>query len=386
MAGRATEGVEGRAGRKRRAEAGGGGGRKEKEKEKELEEEEEEEDGSDGSEAVSGELDMTKAASSEGEASEEGEEEEGGEEVGRREGLRVDFDFVGASEVYYEAVKVLLNGFLEDATWDAHGAAEAVVGQTEVGTLVNSGEEEGNAIAMGTVMDLSEAKAKEKGTEKGKVRVRYWRADVVAFLQAKVAGKEGRARVEAALASGRAGLLLLERLINAPVQLVPKLLELTLAEVTAAAKAGAGPRYDTFLVLSRAVRGVPDNAEGLVAERGVWSDGEGGVGGDDAGALVSKAEATKLEKQARKAQKKRARREAQQREEELLSFVRSEDVILEANAEWSETWAASIPEGSGTGGFGLLRRGEKPLRVLFCLSRAGLEAAAAQLAQAFPEE
>ena len=154
MGGMATEGVEGRAGRKRRAEPEGGGGRrKEKEKEKEKEEEEE----SDGSEAVSGELDMTKAAWSEGEASEEGEEEEGEEEEDRREGLRVDFDFVGASEVYYEAVKVLLGGYLEDVGWDAHGAAEAVVGQTEVGTLVNSGEEEGNAIAMCTVLGLDGA-------------------------------------------------------------------------------------------------------------------------------------------------------------------------------------------------------------------------------------
>jgi len=285
----------------------------------------------------------------------------------------VDFDFVGASEVYYEAVKVLLGGYLEDVGWDAHGAAEAVVGQTEVGTLVNSGEEEGNAIAMCTVLGLDGALGGGKGGAdrkgKGKDGERNWRADVGRYLRQKV-GKGAQPKVEAALGS-RAGLLLLERLINAPVQLAPKLLELTLGEVS-------GGEYASFLMLSRAVQGAPSGSVGDA----LLDDSDG----DDAGGMVSKKEASKAERQARKKEKKRQRREERQREEELLSYVRPEDVILEANAEWVERWAAHIPEGSGTGGFGQLRPGEKPVRALLCLSRRGLEAACAQLAQAFPEE
>jgi hypothetical protein len=168
--------------------------------------------------------------------------------------VQVDFEFQPPSEIDYKSIRRLLGRYLpgEEAAWDAGGAADAVIAQTAVGTVIKV-EGDLDAYAFATVLPVSRHIDAP------------WMKDVKSFVLRKAAaaaaaaaaggGGGGAGAAKAALDAAWAspaslGLLLNERVVNMPPELAPPLHDALAKDLaTPAAAAAAGVSAVTHVLL-----------------------------------------------------------------------------------------------------------------------------------------
>eukprot|EP00850_Spirogloea_muscicola_P014051 SM000098S25131 [mRNA] locus=s98:375450:378335:- [translate_table: standard] len=157
---------------------------------------------------------------------EEEEEEEDEEPVSSSDGvdhdpggssdqelIAVDVEFYDPAQPDFHGIKALLRNYLDDApVWDLSGFADTIVAQHTVGSVVKTAGEDS---PIGVISILSPERYRDKQCMK----------DLQSFLRKKCGGKPEAAGLEALWAAGRSnvGLLVCERVLNAPADILPPL-------------------------------------------------------------------------------------------------------------------------------------------------------------------
>ncbi|KAJ1805868.1 Mss4p nuclear export, partial [Coemansia sp. RSA 2599] len=168
--------------------------------------------------------------------------------VGSNEIVEVDFEFFDPKEQDYHAIKRLLMGVFGDDSedFDIGSLADLCLAQTAIGSTVKM-DETGDPYAFLTVLGMQEHGQKEVV---GQIRQ---------YLLKKVPGSE-KPRLEKILAAN-VGLVLNERIINMPPQIVPPMFRMLMEELGWAKEDGKPVDFDYYLVMAPMYR--ETEAEGL---------------------------------------------------------------------------------------------------------------------------
>lgn len=71
--------------------------------------------------------------------------------------MDVDFEFFDPKEEDFDGVKALLRSYLDDTAWDISSFVDIILGQSTVGTVIKTGEEE-SPIGVITALNLGRYK------------------------------------------------------------------------------------------------------------------------------------------------------------------------------------------------------------------------------------
>eukprot|EP00850_Spirogloea_muscicola_P016229 SM000130S27116 [mRNA] locus=s130:216772:219735:- [translate_table: standard] len=160
--------------------------------------------------------------------------------------IAVDVEFHDPAPPDFHGIKALLRNYLDDApVWDLSGFADIIVAQRTVGSVVKTAGEDS---PIGVISILSPERYREKQCMK----------DLQSFLRKKCGGKPEAAGLEALWAAGRpnVGLLVCERVLNAPADILPPLYQGLFDEVGWAIEDEPKPlraffRFEKYLILTR---------------------------------------------------------------------------------------------------------------------------------------
>ncbi|KAG6551356.1 hypothetical protein Mapa_007142 [Marchantia paleacea] len=141
--------------------------------------------------------------------------------VSDEEGIvNVDFEFFDPKPTDFHGVKALLKSYLEDTLWDISGFVDIFLAQTTVGTVVKTSNDD-NPIGILTALNL--ARYKDRACMK----------EIYQYLWKNSNGKAERQKLETMWnkQAKDVGLIVSERLVNIPIDLVPPLYNSLLDEV-----------------------------------------------------------------------------------------------------------------------------------------------------------
>ncbi|BBN04628.1 protein BCP1 [Marchantia polymorpha subsp. ruderalis] len=141
--------------------------------------------------------------------------------VSDEEGIvNVDFEFFDPKPTDFHGVKALLKSYLEDTLWDISGFVDIFLAQTTVGTVVKTSNDD-NPIGILTALNL--ARYKDRACMK----------EIYQYLWKNSNGKAERENLETMWnkQAKDVGLIVSERLVNIPIDLVPPLYNSLLDEV-----------------------------------------------------------------------------------------------------------------------------------------------------------
>lgn len=215
--------------------------------------------------------------------------------------VNVDFEFFDPKSTDYHGVKALLKLYLDDTVWDVGGLVDIVLAQTTVGTVVKTSDED-TPIGIITVLNIG----------------RY--ADSAAIKQVRefLLTQSGRHRELLAIKESEVGLIVSERLVNVPIDLVQPLHQGLFDEVAWATEDEPTSelkdafKFKQYLILTRVFEEVTEVAE---------SSGKG----------KGKAAVSKKKKEKENANRNGA---AAASHDELI-YIKPEDEIFHELSSWS---------------------------------------------------
>ncbi|GBF97124.1 hypothetical protein Rsub_10135 [Raphidocelis subcapitata] len=262
--------------------------------------------GSDGSSGSDDGEDSSDDGSSAPEVSDDDEAQSEDDEDGAAfDEVNVDFQFFDPKEIDFHGLKALLHTYLDGGVYDGSGLAEAIIAQSSVGTVVKTGEDD-DPIAVMTALNTRSHGAASFAKQ------------VKEFLLGKAPDEAARKQFAEAWDAEGTALMINERLINAPPQLAPPLMQALFDEIAWATEdepseeARRAFKLKRFVLITRAY--TDPTADG----------GGGGGGGGSAGPSGSGGE--------------RKKKKAKAAAAPLLVYVRPEDEFLHAQAAASFTW------------------------------------------------
>ncbi|CAM6093398.1 unnamed protein product [Calypogeia fissa] len=126
----------------------------------------------------------------------------------------VDFEFFDPKPDDFHGAKALLRTYLDDVTWDINGCVDLFLAQTTVGSVIKTSEEES---PIGLISALNLARYQDCPCMK----------HIQHYIESKAKEKPEAKQVERfwTKKANQVGLLVSERLINIPMELVPPLYE-----------------------------------------------------------------------------------------------------------------------------------------------------------------
>ncbi|KAL2635317.1 hypothetical protein R1flu_006796 [Riccia fluitans] len=135
--------------------------------------------------------------------------------------VNVDFEFFDPKPTDFHGVKALLKSYLDDAAWDISEFVDIFLAQTTVGTVIKTSDDD-NPIGILTALNL--ARYKDRRCMK----------EICQYLLKNCTSSSEKEKLEAMWnqQAKRVGLIVSERLVNIPVDLVPHLYTSLLDEVT----------------------------------------------------------------------------------------------------------------------------------------------------------
>lgn len=171
------------------------------------------------------------------------EEEEEGEDA--PEIVDVDFDFFDPKEVDFHAIKNLLRQLLDSDcdNFELSTLADIILDSTSRGTTVKVDGPESDPFALVSIVDVNQHKEKPAM----KTLLDY----MIAKTSKKPEFNRKLRQLLAASSKSKIGLILSERMINMPVEVVPPMYRLFLEEITRETKSTDSP-FDYYLIVSKA--------------------------------------------------------------------------------------------------------------------------------------
>eukprot|EP00250_Pteridium_aquilinum_P019415 c24424_g1_i1 orf=509-1402(+) len=173
--------------------------------------------------------------------------------------VNVDFEFFDPKEEDFHGVKALLRSYLDDTAWDISGFVDIILGQSSVGTVIKTGEDES---PIGVITALNLGRYKDKSCMQA----------VFNFLKINVSDAT---ELEAIFDKhpNEVGLLVSERLINIPGELAPPLFKGLLDEISWATEDEPTKalqdsfKFKQYLIVSRIFQQLPKKKKGLKASK-----------------------------------------------------------------------------------------------------------------------
>ena len=244
------------------------------------------------------------------------------------EPLSIDFGFFDPKSSDFHGMRaLLLSGTAlmpAGSTWDISGLADVLSEQVEVGSVAKTIGEGSEEPADDDVLGFMSAVNLQ--VHRTKLFAQEMRASILKRCPDASAREELSRRFD----DPRVGLIVSERMINLPAALVPSLIDSMLQDIAWAAenaedKATRDALNFSELLLIAAVTLKPGNGAG----------GNGSSGGPiGAGASSSEGGASGGGKRPKKRERQAAAASAQAALFETVEFVRTEEEILAATAEW----------------------------------------------------
>lgn len=279
--------------------------------------------------------DETSTGSEPSDAFPSSQEEEDNESIEEGE-QQVDFDFCDPEESDFHIIKAMVHRYLDGAEFDSSELADNLIEKVQVSSCLRSGDE---CIGVAAILPMQHFKALKSMQQ----ALAHWRSK---------ASKDARAALKAAMADEHCGVLLSERVLNAPPQLAPPLMA-SLQRDLEACKGHSDDELHVYGALKHL----------LLCARAYEDTG---VAAHHAGAVTVSDRAT-ASKQA-----------ASQSATGEMVFVRPEDECMYKYAEWSCSWA--VPT---TGDF---EQNVKSMRVLMLVSTANMRKSIKDLAKLFDHD
>lgn len=264
--------------------------------------------------------------------------------------VNVDFDYFDLNPtVDFHATKTFLRQLLGDdaCQFDISGLADLILTENSVGTTIKTEGEEGDPFAILSVIDATAHKNKPsvKGLldyimERTKTSTEF-NMILHKLLDPKKTTKDDSRQL-------RVGLVISERMINMPVEVVPPMYKMFLKEMASAENAHEKYEFDYFLVISKIYRMVDAEVESEEAE------------------------------QLQKRQKSKASPGAD------LDYFHYEDMVLEANSRYHAHYGYTRKLQETDSRRVFTEYGIDPLLSLILLDKKGLEKSALEMEEKFP--
>ncbi|KAM9886372.1 hypothetical protein OXX79_014228, partial [Metschnikowia pulcherrima] len=186
-------------------------------------------------------------------STDESDVEVGATEEDMEEVINVDFDYFDLNpQVDFHATKTFLRQlFGDDALrFDISGLADLILTENAVGTTIKTDGQEGDPFALLSVIDLNAHSAKPSVRvvldyilEKTKVNTEF-NMVLKKLLNPAKTTKDSNKQL-------RVGLIISERMINMPVEVVPPMYKMLFEEMEKAEDAHEKYEFDYFLVISK---------------------------------------------------------------------------------------------------------------------------------------
>lgn len=210
----------------------------------------------------------------------------------------VDFEFFDPKTEDFHGVKALLRSYLDDTAWDLSSLVDIILGQSTVGTVIKTGEEES---PIGIITALNLGRYKDSNPMKS----------VYKFLKDNVSEP---AKLEAIFDKqpSEVGLLISERLINIPEELAPPLYRGILDEIA----------WATEDEPSKVLRNSFNFKQYLIISRNFQQ-------------LQRKKKVVKPSKKQKKQHKQESKWRDQEKVSEDIIYMKPEDELLHKLSQWS---------------------------------------------------
>jgi protein BCP1 len=165
--------------------------------------------------------------------------------------VNVDFEWFNYDpEIDFHGVKTLLRQLFDvDAQlFDLSGLADMIVEQRTIGSTVKVDDKANDAYAFLTILNVAEHSQKKPVTQ------------VVDYLKEKAKTNDALASIPDLLSSGKhVGLILAERLINMPSEIVPPMYSMLVDEIEAAVEDEEPYEFSHYLIISKTYHEVESN-------------------------------------------------------------------------------------------------------------------------------
>lgn len=178
--------------------------------------------------------------------------------------VNVEFEWFNFDpEIDFHGTKTLLRQLLDidNTLFDMSGLAEAILGQSTIGSTVKVDGKANDAYALLTALSLREQRAVPAV------------ATLTKYLADKAATSDKLAALvplleqqQACTGDAHIGLILSERLINMPAEIAPPLYSMLIDEVEAAVEDGEPYAFTHYLILSKTYREVQSDLMDMVVE------------------------------------------------------------------------------------------------------------------------
>lgn len=188
--------------------------------------------------------------------SEEVQTGEGNEQGEEQEIVNVDFDFFDLNpEVDFHATKNFLRQLLGDDAiqFDISGITDLFLTKNSVGTTIKTDGKEGDPFALLSVINLTD----NKTNSSLKPLIDYVLAKTTKDLEFNVMLK----KLISSSKQPKVGLIVSERIINMPVEVVPPMYRMLMEEMEKAEDAHEKYEFDYFLVISKVYEMVAANED-----------------------------------------------------------------------------------------------------------------------------
>ena len=195
-------------------------------------------------------IDVSSTDESDTELDQQKQQQNGDDDVEMQETVDVDFDFFDLNpDVDFHALKNFLRQLLGDdhSEFDTSGLSDLILAKNAVGTTIKTEGQESDPYALLSVVSISDNLTQPSV----KQLIEYVLGQTKNKLEFNITLKKLLLANASEGASPRVGLIVSERLINMPIEVVPPLYRMLLEEMQKADNANDRFNFDYYLIISK---------------------------------------------------------------------------------------------------------------------------------------
>ncbi|KAG5420780.1 BCP1 [Candida metapsilosis] len=195
-------------------------------------------------------IDVSSTDESDTELDQQKQQQNGDDDVEMQETVNVDFDFFDLNpDVDFHALKNFLRQLLGDdhSEFDTSGLADLILAKNAVGTTIKTEGQESDPYALLSVVSISDNLTQPSV----KQLIEYVLGQTKNKLEFNITLKKLLSANASEGASPRVGLIVSERLINMPIEVVPPLYRMLSEEMQKADNANDRFNFDYYLIISK---------------------------------------------------------------------------------------------------------------------------------------